>query len=75
MSAVDVAELWGVSQTHWKKLGVSSSKSELNGKILFLIENQNSQTHVFNFSWPWGKLTSSKAKSEPQRRRNHDTMV
>lgn len=78
MSAADAAEFRGVSQTHWKKIrtqGVSSSKGELNGKILFLTENQHSQTDVFNFSWPRGRLTRSKANSEPWKSRNHDTMV
>lgn len=78
MSTVDVAELLGANQTHRKKFRtyrVSYSKSELNGKILFLRENQDSKTHVFNFSWPWGKLTSSKANSKTTKKESHDTLA
>lgn len=77
MSAVDVAELWGVCKTHSTKSRmrrISSPKSELNATVLFQIENQHSQTHVFNFARARGKLTSSKANSEPWRSSKHDTI-
>lgn len=67
MSSVDVAELWGQVKHAGKKLRtyrVSYCKGELNGKIPFLRENRDRRTHVFNFSEPWGKLTSGKANSK-----------